>query len=299
MKKNSLLYCLVALLMGLVSCTSSRPSYVLSSGEMEDLLYDMHKAHYLQENMNHERFEGDMQYAIMLNVLKQHDVTQAEWDSSMVYYTRNADEMEDIYVKLMDRLEYESTAMGAGTNRDADSTNIWSGDKHVILTYSDLSCTYQWKQEADTLLKPGEKLKLRFEAVFLNPTAQRRASAVIALRLKNDSVVVRNVVMSQSAAYTLDISDENSVGIKTVSGLFMLHQTAHTPFALNDDTPTSPDQIVAISSIALLHEEKLKTNEQNINKTDSVSAIHVESGTPQPTEALKPRLDDMIERPER
>lgn len=295
LKTYSLLL-VTALLTALASCTSSRPSYVLSSGEMEDLLYDIHKAHYLQETMGKDRYEGDMQYALMLSVLKKHDVTQAEWDSSMVYYTRNADEMKEIYSELMDRLEYESAAMGGGSNRDMDSTNIWSGEKHILLTNSNMDCTYQWKQEADTLLKKGEKLKLRFDAVFLNQTSQRRCSAVIALRLSNDSVIVKNQMLSQSAAYTIDIADENSIGIKSISGLFMLHRVEANPFANSDDTQDSQNQIVSISSIALLHEPKVMPKEDS-QKTDSLRPAPMSNDAPRPIED-RPKLGEMaIERP--
>lgn len=279
--RHTIIIYIFAAVVALVGCTS-RPSYVLSGGDMEDVLYDMHRAHFLLEQTDGSRDDGAKQYALMQSVLRQHGVSAAVWDSSMVYYSRNADELEDIYKSLTERLSYEATVMGAGMAEGADSTDIWRGDKHILLLQNDISPSYQWTVEADTLLRPGEKLRLNFLALFLNEQSQRRATALIALRLKNDSVITRNQMASQTGIYTLEISDDEAVGIKSVSGLFMLHRPSMSSFG-GPSERNGQSQILSICQLKLLHEPKAAPV-----KDDSISSTHPDTLSHPLPHAMKP-----------
>jgi len=261
----------------MASCTSSRPSYVLDDDDMEDLLYDIHRAHFIQQQSENGE-EGPMQYALFMSVLKKHKVTQAEWDSSMVYYTRHADEMEGIYSNLIDRLDNETSAMGAGMSEASDSSDIWKADRHILLTPDDLNATYQWKIDADTLVNAGEKLKIRFLSLFLNQNADRRATALISIRLNNDSVIVRQQILTQTAYYNIEISDDDNKGIKSISGLFMLHKVQSAlPMQSQDNDNSSnsvqTSQILAITDIKLLHEDSHKAMREALRR-DSINAAN-------------------------
>ena len=294
MKKNSSLTFLLSIIVALVaSCTSSRPSYVLNSSDMEDVLYDVHRAHFIQEESSNGQRDGAMQYALFLHVLKQHKVSQAKWDSSLVYYTRHADELEDIYNNLTERLDYEASVMGAGVSEGADSTDIWKADRHILLTSDDINASYQWKLNVDTLLVSGERVKLRFLALFLNQNTERRATALITLRLKNDSVVVRQQVVTQSAIYNIEVMDDANIGIKSIEGLFMLHKINQQFMSNNSDDEDEDkgvaNQIFAISDIKLLHEDAQKER-RDAERRDSLNAIHGDSI--RPTQRNLPPPDD-------
>lgn len=251
--RHTLLY-IVAAALALTAC-SSRPDGVLSGGHMEDVLYDLHRAHFLPEQGDGSREDGATQRALMLSVLRQHGVTQAEWDSTMVYYTRNADELEDIYGSLMERLEYEASVMGAGSVGVEDTTDIWPGERHVLLAQNEISPSYQWTLATDSLLVPGEKVVLRFLALFLNPDAPRRATALIAMRLSNDSIATYHQTVTQDGLYSVELTDNDFHGIRSVSGLFMLHRPTFSPFSPQSEN-TVRSQFCSISQLRLLHEKR-------------------------------------------
>lgn len=285
MKNKYFIYILLAFVVLVTACESSRPGYVLSSGDMEEVLYDIHRAHFLPETMDKSRDDGALQYALMLNVLKQHDVTQAEWDSSMVYYTRHADELQEIYGSLMDRLEYEATALGASIGNGTDTTDVWNGERHILLTSDNLNNIYQWKLDCDTLLEKGEKVTLRFQGLFLNPESQSRAATVLAMRLKNDSVIVRQQTISQTAIYTVDLEDRDTIGIKSVYGMFIITGSGQPTFSMMEqDRPSNNNgqQIFSISNIMLMHEKKEKPVPVSTN-ADGTNGISVPQ--PVPTES--------------
>ncbi len=249
LERNVIYILLISVL--LVACESSRPSYVLDSDEMEDVLYDVHRAHFSYSDYN-DRGDGARQYALFLNVLKKHDVTQEEWDSSMVYYTRNAHDLERIYERLFERVNSEASAMGAGVGELVDTTDVWNAERQMLLFDYAPYTTKTWKIEADSILSPGDRVTLRFSGLFLSEKAGRYVTAVLALRLANDSVIVRNTTCSMSGPNTLVASDEGHLGIKSVHGMFMMHKT--TPSSNSTLPETAQHQVFSIYDIRLTHE---------------------------------------------
>lgn len=277
-------YIIVVIICTMLSCMDSRSEYVLDSKDMEDLLYDIHKSHFIQEYNDVERRNGAMQYALMQNVLKQHGVTRAEYDSSIVYYTRNADELSKIYESLTERLSYEASVMGAGVTEVADTSDVWSADRHILLASDELRSTYQWTLDTDTLLQPGEKVTLKYLSVFLNKEAQRRATSVLIMRLKNDSVIVRHHVASQSGDHSVSLTDVNAEGIKSLTGMFVLHH----PLQMNASSKNNNlknRQILSITDLKLLHEPSAKPKEA-IPMADSVKAAVSDSASNKVSDTL-------------
>lgn len=255
---------LIAMLLCMTACQPSRSDYVLSSGDMEDLLYDIHRAHFLVQDGKDTREDGSLQYALFLKVLEKHNVTQTEWDSSMVYYCRHSDELASIYKHLTSRLEREAEDIGANVTESDDSTNIWNGEQNFILTTYQPNTTRQWSIPTDTLLKAGEKLNLRFSALFLKPDESMHAECVLAVRLTNDSVVVTNQSINRTGIYNLRISDTEAQGIKEVKGMFMMYRNAIGGVSRNNEIPS---QVLCIRDIVLLHEQdtpQRTTPENNI-----------------------------------
>ncbi len=266
----------VLLLLLVVACTSTRSRYVIDDDVMEDILYDVHRSHYLLEDDIKRRYDGASQYAMMQHILKQHGVTRQEWDSSLVYYTRHADELSTIYERLTEKMEYEATIMGAGVSEVSDSSDIWTSDRNIILTSEDLFSSYQWKVNTDTTLQAGEKVTLRCMAHFLNADAQKRATLLLALKLSDDSVMTRYSVATQTGIYTTDITDDLAKGIKEVSGIFMLHHPLMSSSATSNDR-----QIAVISQIKLLHEPKVLPQQDkpksDVQESDTLRVLNADS----------------------
>ena len=92
-----------------VLLTGCRPRGILSSRQMRSVLVDLHKTDaLLQVHGLHHGHDGDEDryYAA---VLEQHGVTQAQFDSSLVWYTHHPQLFDKIYPKVLNDLhkEYE------------------------------------------------------------------------------------------------------------------------------------------------------------------------------------------------
>lgn len=240
-----------------IACQTDKGN-VLDYDKMEEVLYDIHRVHFAYKDGEETRENGAMQYALFLKVLEKHDVKQAQWDSSMVYYCKNADELQKIYDRLTLRLEREAELIGAATGGDSgDSTNIWRDEPYIMLTSYKPYTTRQWTIPADTLLKPGEKVTMRFTGLFLQPDVNMRAEFLLAMRLQNDSVVVNHQVMTRTGIYNLSVTDSDAKGIKEVKGMFMMHRNKYE----SGDVPVA--QILCLKDIVLLHEpQQSRQNQQ-------------------------------------
>jgi len=199
---------------------------------MEAILYDYHVAKAMAE------VEGDFSDTLLIvvyrkAVLKKHGVSEAEYDSSMVYYSRHADRLKTIYDHLADRLDAEAKSMGAviGANGsqyaalsvNGDTANIWSADRSIVLMQHQAFNTYSFRMEADSTFHPGDRLVMSFDSEFMYQDGSRDAIASLAIKLSNDSVVSRMVRMSSSSQYKIDISDFGGLGIKSLYGYFVLN----------------------------------------------------------------------------
>ncbi|MCQ2342838.1 MAG: DUF4296 domain-containing protein [Paludibacteraceae bacterium] len=105
MKKIPYILCLL-LLVSLV-VTACRPRNVLSARQMEDIFVDLHTMDALiqEAGMNYghdEEIKGYYQ-----QVLERHGITQAQFDSSLVWYTANPTVFDKIYPKVVARLEQQ------------------------------------------------------------------------------------------------------------------------------------------------------------------------------------------------
>lgn len=97
-----------------VFLSGCRPKGILHSWEMRSLLVDLHKTDALLQvhgvlNYNNQE-ERKMYYA---QVLEQHGVTQAEFDSSLVWYTAHPALFDKIYPKVLADLKAEEDAFVA------------------------------------------------------------------------------------------------------------------------------------------------------------------------------------------
>ena len=109
MKLNKYIFVLIlySLLFTLSGC---RPKGILSSREMRQVLVDLHKTDgmlQIRGMRNIEFDDRDMYYA---QVLAKHNVTQAQFDSSLVWYTAHPQFFNKIYPKVLKELEAEEEA---------------------------------------------------------------------------------------------------------------------------------------------------------------------------------------------
>ena len=91
--------CMLAL--AVAGCKVKRPNDVIPESKMESLLYDYHLAKSMGDNLP---YSENYKKALYIDaVFKKYGTTQAVFDSSMVWYTRNTEVLSKIYEKVKKR----------------------------------------------------------------------------------------------------------------------------------------------------------------------------------------------------
>ena len=102
MKRSSLYIILLALCL-MVSCRSSH----LSRQQMVDILVDLHHADATLAAAGYSIGHHEVQSKCYYLVLEKHGVTQARFDSSLVWYTQHPERFDKIYPKVVAQLEQD------------------------------------------------------------------------------------------------------------------------------------------------------------------------------------------------
>lgn len=263
MRMKKLMICLVAvmaLLFCVSSCKPSLPSGVLSKGKMTDILYDYH----LALAMAHMDDNGDKGQSLAYReaVLRKHDVTSAEFDSSMVYYMRHTELLEDVYKDLTDRYNNEITAMGgsakeggefANLSATGDTANVWNlATSMVFMPVKPFNST-SFDIKVDSTFHKGDRLMLDFDAQFIYQDGMRNGVAMLAVQFGNDSIAQRTIMIQSTQHYSVELSDADSLGIKSVKGYFML---------MNDDNGTGVSSQTTLKLMFLEHIKLIRMHPQ-------------------------------------
>ncbi len=224
--------CLIHLLLagvvsGFMACKPSMPSGVLDRDDMEELIYDYNVALSLAGQQG-----GDVE-AYTRPVLEKYHLTDAEFDSTLVWYTRHAYELRDIYNNVEERLRKESGALGLSQSESAlysnlsaegDTANIWTRSSFQVLTQEPLRNKISFSCEADSTFHRGDVFSLNFQPVFRYQTGNKSAVCVLTVHYnEGDSTrTVSRTVRGYDEKISLRLESDSTLGIRKVTGFVYL-----------------------------------------------------------------------------
>lgn len=99
-----MLFCLCSVLFIAIGC---RPRGILSSGAMRSVLADLHKTDAMLQLSGLKSSDREIKAIYYAQVLERHGITQAQFDSSLVWYTAHPQLFNKIYPKVLNDLEAE------------------------------------------------------------------------------------------------------------------------------------------------------------------------------------------------
>ena len=276
---------LTALLSVMTSCAPSLPDGVLSSKEMEDVLFDFHVAQALFETREFHSSESDIM-ALRANVLKKHGLTQQEWDYSISYYCQHADELHRIYINLADRVERNVIALGGKSEgmqgEEADTANVWKGSPDILLMQQPPYNVWSYDITPDSTFQDGDNISLQCDTKFIFQDGYKSLSIIMVVTFSNDSISTMTTNLNRDGHCIVTLNNEKDrLHIKNIKGFFMLGKNLD---AVTTKQTSTTLRLVSIRNIKLLH---LHTNPPpppaqapepaDSTKTDSVPAQQQET----------------------
>lgn len=190
----------------LSSCQNRLPDGIISRGKMTDLLYDYHLAQAMASSSSDSANFKTRLYTAA--VFKKYGVSEEQFNKSMEYYCRHAEDLYKMYDKINKRFG-ENTGGGnnvmAGLALDGDTANVWKGNMGYLLSASaDNRMSYSFA--ADTLLHSGDRLVWNFNSQWIYHDGAKNAVAVIAVEYANDSVATITKSIFTSGAQGVEIT---------------------------------------------------------------------------------------------
>lgn len=135
------------LVLALLALSGCRPKGILRSGEMREILIDLHKTDAILQVTGRTHTATEIKTIYYAQVLEKHGITQAQFDSSLVWYTAHPQLFDKIYPKVMADLKEEEEKFVA---LHEDELNLQPGGISKIVT-QDTKRTIT-KEEMDSVL---------------------------------------------------------------------------------------------------------------------------------------------------
>ena len=159
--------------MSIASCVNI-PKGVLSMKQMENVLVEMHKAEAVSEEFYSKYGSTDKKQMLMAEVFKKSNITKAQFDTSLVFYSTRLDLYMKIYQKVLDRLNNDKEYLYVDLldfersllTPTGDSVNIWKKSPQIILSTEYLNPNFVFEIRCDSNFRINDHLEWRMK--FLN-----------------------------------------------------------------------------------------------------------------------------------
>lgn len=253
----------------MAGCKPGVPREVIQPDEMEDILFDYYLSQALAAHVAQDKRATFEKNAYYHAVLKKHGVTEAQFDSSLVYYYTHAEDFNDIYKNVVRRMEGEAMSMGASvgsaviddyTDENGDTLNIWTESTSTILMPIPMYNRFDFTIECDSTYVLGDSFEMSFFTTFVYQSGTKDGILYIIIHYEGDSLTTFQKRLNSTGTNTLHIDANDKVKPRLIKGFIYLSRG-------NDDSETT--KLLFIDNIRLLRYHPL---EPIIIKEDSINA---------------------------
>lgn len=300
------LCCIFLLALILTGCKVKRPNGVISEAKMENLLYDYHIAKAMGESLPYN--ENYKKALYIEAVFKKHGTTEADFDSSMVWYTRNTEYLSKIYEKVNVRLKAQRDQINhlialrdkkPHTSTPGDSIDVWAWQRSALLNNIPLNNKFTFVLPSDTNFKKRDILQWEINYHFLNNQVDSTNAAIMAMQIiyENDSIYTSQLKkVTASGIHHIRLQSDTLI-IKEIRGFIYYPQNKNMNSVLtnnislfryhsNDSIPVMPkDSLQKDSIIQETPDKKIKPD------TIKINSAHERSNPKdlnRPSESVKP-----------
>ncbi|MFV0468923.1 MAG: DUF4296 domain-containing protein [Dysgonomonas sp.] len=193
----------VALLLTLVSCGHRD---VIPEDKMVDVLTDIQLVQSIYMNKSNDFQSSASKDALVAGVFKKHNVTEAKFDSSLVYYSDRVDKLLRINDSVRSRLQTQLLAIEAESNKLQGKKNTSSLPQFIVLDSNNLLYTFDLKGKDVQNL--GSNVIWSFRALGVNAKSQLQASIRF---IYSDTTITKTQEINKSNLYTLECQHQSEL----------------------------------------------------------------------------------------
>lgn len=221
--RQPVIYIIIGIILFLLGSCSRRPSYVIPQKKMTDVLYDIRLTQSIYNN--DPQFKSDeMKDALVAGVLRKHDITQAELDSSLLWYSDNIQYYSAINDTVAARLKAKNELL---IQSRMASTSRGNQRNLIIPTFFYLSSyTPTLSFDIDTLKFKSTKnissFHLNFDVQGLSTT--QKAEAAVYFNY-TDTLIKEKVAIESNTHYAINKPSLPDSLLKSISGYIHLENS--------------------------------------------------------------------------
>lgn len=229
MKKKVTILMLSAFMATMVGCGRKIPEDIIQPADLENLLYDYQRTSSMVNSLPYtENYKKEAYYRY---VFEKHHVTEAEFDSSMVWYSRNSDVLAGIYENLQKRLDNEVSQMKikmaqrdnqVDVSMSGDTVDVWQDRNMLWLTASELTNKVQFDFKADTTFRASDAMELAADLRFIPFDKEIGSSPKVVMGInycfENDSVQGMTQTFRSSGPCRLYFKPDSAFAIRSING---------------------------------------------------------------------------------
>lgn len=273
------------LIVVMVACKVERPGYVLSDGVMEKVLYDYHIAKAMGENLD---YNEQYKRTLYLNaVFKKHNITQAQFDTTMAWYARHPEVVNEVYDIVRERLmasrenynHLVSLRDGKPTRSKAgDSIDVWIWDRIHMLSGMPLDNKLMFTLPSDDNYQASDTIKWTVGFKFLSEQlvdTTKRPIMAMQVAYAKDTIVSALCRIDSSQVAQLVLQADTLGDIKELRG-FIYYPT------------NQPKQTLLIDSVSLMRyhqtNDSIPATTDNKEETIELEVPQASQQKIQPTE---------------
>lgn len=258
---------------GLSACKKKMPNNVLSKGDMEEVLVDYHIAKTMSEMLPYEEHYKQVLY--MDYVFKKHGITENDFNVSLEWYSRHAEDFAKIYENVNKRLNSQkddinhqiaSTENGSQESEQGDSVNVWKKQKIYRLTKSTFTKKMSFTIYPDSNYKEKDFLIWSLRATFVS-AKKHNQNAIMSLQIKytNDSVLINTRKISNNGDYKIRLQNDSLCKIREISG-----------FVYYNNNDSFNEDMLILDKISLM---RYRTKDNRTNSQRRMNTVTSSSNT--------------------
>ncbi len=206
-----------------ISCSKKDKDMIVDEETMVELLVDMHKYEALISSKPGDYISDSVRKLYRQTILKKHNVSQQQFDSSLAWYGRHIDD----YVKIYDDVLKIYDTQLLATNERAEQTgeiyegiandadNLWQKASLQTLSWKDENKNLTFEITDSTLFEKGERL--RWQLRFTNVSDQ--ITMMLGVDYNNDITSYMFKEIRKDGKYNITLQTDSSLKVNRLFGI--------------------------------------------------------------------------------
>lgn len=209
----------------LVAC-SKVPDEILSEKEMQNIMVDMQLAEAMI-GTNYNTYKDDARKEeLYKSIFRKHDITQAVYDSSLVWYGKNLDIYLQVYERVLTDLGKQLTALGdvqadAAPSSSSDSINIWPRRPFLTLEPRALFNGVTFDINPSDSYSSGSSFVLGMNVWGLDEKSKKRPEIRMSV-VQGDTTIIVNDTITRDGYHQVILKSLPTRRVKCVYGYIRL-----------------------------------------------------------------------------